>query len=254
LCLSSLERTLVAVKDVAAFLTYCRSSSVLKMFEQTRMTVAMLIQRDIKCFHELAGRIERFGLSILLPTKPHSFHDGELFLDIVYELYWICEKSKIEPHLQRLLCRDELYINMLASHLHICNSAPICFTTHILMARYVARYVNSNSALFVLNSGFLQAVVKAVSTRRQHLMLFAVEALIPLLCVGKKHRKKILKKLSSVEIGFGLVISNILRQYATHGFRKMQKCNCLTSSTTSQDCATQCIERLYQVISILGKF
>jgi len=241
----------VGAMDVTMFLHYAQSSAMRKLGDTTTRKFDMSLQRDVECFRQLAVQIERYGLSILIPPKPHSFADIEFFLGIVFDLFWDCKNSGVEPYLQYIISRDELHITMLTSHLHLCNELSMCFTNHILMARYVALHLNSKSLVFVHNCDFVQEVVSMLRSKRQHVVLFALEALQVLLGVREKLLKKILKKLRSVELGFGLAVSNLLHQYASNGLHDMEICICETSFGSSQNCAAQCMQRLYQVILVL---
>jgi len=239
---SILDRV-VSVHDVEEYLDYIRSNYT-TTFE---WTFDLHSQRTLRCYRELVARIERCGLSILLPTKPNSFIDEELFLTIVSKLFWFCKLSEIDTHLKFVICRSGLFINVLSSHLFFCTVDKKCDTSNVLMARYVSRYVNSNSSVHLLNSDFLQHLVFLLRSKRQHVLLFALEALYPLLCSKKKHLRKFLKLFFSIEVGFGLEISNILRQYATNGLRDMTTCDCESSFSSTEDCAALCMNKLYEV-------
>jgi len=117
------------------------------------------------------------------------------------------------------------------------------------MAQYVLRYVNSKSTVHLINSKFLQQLVLLLRSQRLHVLFFALEALPPLFCVKKKHLRKLLKILFSIELGFGFALSDILRLYATTGLRTLTSCNCeLDYSSSAEDCVTRCMGYLYQVI------
>jgi len=93
--------------------------------------------------------------------------------------------------------------------------------------------------------------VSLAGSTRQHVVLLALHALQPLLSLKKKKRNKILTKLRSVETGFGMSISNILRKYASNGLREMKICECTSSVQDMKECAALCIEGVYQVSKYL---
>jgi len=241
----------VGALDVAKVLIYAQSTVMTKLDDTTIRRFNMSLQRDVECFRQLAVQVERYGLSILIPPEPHSWCDIEFFLDIVWDLYWDSYKSGVEPYVQCIICRDELYITTLTSHVYLCNEASPCNTRHIHMTRKIALHLNSKSVVFVLNCNFVQEVVSMVCSNRQHVVLFALDAVQVLLGLKKKILRKVLKILRSIELGFGLAISNLLRQYASNGLRKMEICDCKNSFFSEKDCAAQCIQRVYQVIVML---
>jgi len=238
----------VAVQDAEKYLEFCRSNYETKILNLSMWEVTIQSRREIDCFRELAGQIERCGLSILHPAKQLSLEDEAMFLGIVFLMYKHSRDSGVEQHLRSVICRDELFIKVLASHLRYCGTVEDCDVTNILMSRFVSQHVDSKSAVHLLNSGFLGQLALLLRSNQQHVLLYALKALIPLFVVKKKILTKILKILVSVELGFGLSISNILCQYATNGLRAMEICDCKTSLGTSDDCATQCITSVYQVI------
>jgi len=157
-------------------------------------------------------------------------------------LFWLSKELKIETHSKGVICRDALYIKILTLHLQYCNSLECCDTSNILMTQYVLRYL--------INSSFLRQLVLLLGTKRQHVLFYALDAFPPLFCVKKKNLRKLLEILFSIEVGFGLALSKILRLYASNGLRLMISCDCdlefITSS--SSDCAMSCMTKLYQVI------
>jgi len=239
---------MVSVKDVCVYLDYCRCTPTMKRLKEPKWRFLMQTRREINCFNELCAQLECSGLSILLPAEPYTCVDEGIFLETVCDLFWVSKMLDHAPHLQSLICRDDLYITILASHLRDCNTIPNCFPKHVVMAGYVSRYLNSKSAFHVLNSNFLQELVAMVRSNRQHIVLSALRALVPLFAVGKKHLKKIVTQLCSIEVGLTLTISHVLRQYAANGLRKMEICDCTTSATFSKDCVTLCMENLVKVI------
>jgi len=251
-CFSTLEKRLLVLHDVDAYFAYCRASYKTNPEDRTPKTFDLGLQRELDSFRELVARVERCGLSILLPAKPHSFFDEHHFLDIVFMLFWLSKESKIESHLKGVICRDAFYIKILTSHLQYCNSLTYCDPSNLLMAQYVLRYMNSESTLHVINSGFLQQLVLMLRSKRQHVLYYALDAFPALFCVKKKNLRKLLKILFSIEVGFGLALSKILRLYASNGLRVMTSCNCDLEFITSasQDCAMSCMTKLYQVIGV----
>jgi len=239
----------VALQDAEKYLALCRSSYSTKKRNFSQLVFPMQSRRQIDCFREIVGQIERIGLAILHPAEPLSFDDEDMFLCIVFMICMHCGESKIEAHLKCVICRDELYINMLSSHLHDYSTefGP-CEISNVFMARYVSRYVDSKSAVHLLNSVFLEELVLLLHTNQQHVLLYTLEAFLPLFVVKKKILKKILKILGSIEVGFGVAISNIVYQYAANGLREMAVCECSTSFSASQNCATKCMTKVYQVI------
>jgi len=242
----------VAVQDAEKYLEFCRSNYETKIRNLSMWEVTMQSRRQIDCFREIAGQIERFGLSILHPPKQLSLDEEDMFLGMVFMMYKHSCDSEIEEHLKCVICRDKLFINVLAAHLQYCDTYEDCDVTNVLMARFVSRYVDSNSAVHLLNSGFLVQLVLLLRSNQQHVLLYALKALVPLFVVKKKILNKILKILVSAEVGLGLAISNILCQYSMNGLREMELCDCNMSLGTSDDCATQCITSVYQVICFHG--
>jgi len=237
--------------DVAKFLNCVRSSTMKKLGYITTRRMNMSLPRDVECFRQLAVQVERYGVSILMPPEPQSFEDIVFFIEIVYDLFWDCQRFGVEPYLQKIISRDELYITTLTSHLHLCIEEASCSTRHILMAKYIALHLNSKSVISVRNCEFLKEVVSLVRSNRQHVVLFALNVLQVLLSVREKVLKKVLKIVRSVELGVGLAISNLLRQYASNGLRKMEICECKTSFTSEKDCAAHCMQGVYEIILML---
>jgi len=249
MCCSTLKHRLMAVQDAEKYLFLCRSSYQTKRHNFSQLQFPMQSRRQIDCFGEIVGQIERFGLAILHPALPLSFDDEDMFLAIVFMIYMNCDNSEIAAHLKCVISRDELYIKVLSSHLHDFRTIRgICEISHVFMAQYVSHYLDSKSVVHLLHSIFLEELVLLLRSNHQHVLLHALEALQPLFVVKKKILKKILKRLESSDVGFGLAISNILCRFAANGLREMTICECHTSFSASQDCATRCITSIYQVI------
>jgi len=119
---------LAVLYDIEAYFDDCRATYKMKPQDREPKTFNLELQRELDCFRELVARVERFGLSILLPAKPHSFFDEHHFLDIVFMMFWLSKESAIETHLKGVICRDEVYIKILTSHLHYCST--LHFVTH----------------------------------------------------------------------------------------------------------------------------
>jgi len=259
LCCSTLEHRLVAIHDAEKYLDFLRSSFTTKMCNVPMLEFTMRSPRQFACFREIAGQIERFGLSILHPPKQLHLDDEDVFLGIVSQMFMLCSDSEIEAHLKSVICRDELYINVLSSHLRYSTLLQGCNIIHLLMARYVSGYLDSKSAVHLFNSNFLEELVLLLRSNRQHVLFCALEGLFPVLLAKKKTVKKILKILFSIEVGFGFEISKILRQYAANGLLEMEPCDCTASFSGSQDCASKCMTIVYQVLceldsNLTGKY